>query len=295
MDDQSQSQQINEPLLPWYFVGIVALVSAVTLIAISVLGPLGTESIQYRTSQSGIWQTQGGDFVNLFLVAPILLIGGILHLLRREGSKYFLVLTPVTLMYVGLSLGIGQEWGNPEYTGNVENYAYLYLIIIIGGVILLVSSLPLFTERDAPEFKPRGLKIYVGVMALFNLLFAMMWLSELTQVITTGDTTGGAYTETPVIWWVVRYFDLGITIPLGFLALYLLLIKPKRAYSLVLLFFGFFVTLGTGVLAMGIIMTINDDPTAQSGGLAIFGTLALLSWIGLLYLVKDKIVGYLKR
>ncbi len=295
MDEPNKSQQMNEPLLPWYFVGIAALVSAGALIAISVLGPLGTESIQYRTSQSGIWQIQGGDFVNLFLVVPILLIGAVLQLLRREGSKYFLVLTPVTLMYVGLSLGIGQEWGNPDYTGNVENYAYLFLIVIIGGVILLVTSLPMFTPKDAPAFNPRGLKIYVGVMALFNLLFAMMWLSELAQVMTTGDAAGGAYTETPVVWWVVRYFDLGITIPLGFLALYLLLTKPKRAYPLVLLFFGFFVTLGTGVLAMGIIMTVNDDPTAQAGALPIFGALAVLSWVGLLYLVKDRIRTYLRR
>lgn len=275
--------------MPWYFVGLIALVSGAAIIAISLLGPLGTESIQYRTSQSGIWQTEGADFVNLVLIAPILLIGGALHLLRREGSKYFLVLAPVTLMYVGLSLGIGQEWGNSAYTGNVEDYAWLYLIVIVGGVILLVSSLSLFSEKDAPEFNRKGLKIFVGVMGLFNVLFALMWLSELNQVITTGDTTGGAYSETPVVWWTVRYLDLGVTIPLGLLALYLLLTKPKRCYSLVLLFFGFFVTLGSGVLSMGIVMTINDDPTAQAGALPIFGSLAALSWIGLLYLVKDKL------
>jgi len=282
-------------LFPHYFVGLIALVAGVTLIAISVLGPLGTESIQYRTSQSGIWQTQGGDLVNLVLVSPILLIGGIMHLLRREGSKYLLVLSPVTLMYVGLSLGIGQEWGNPDYTGNVENFAYLYLIITITGVILLVSSLSMFSPKDAPEFKPRGLKIYVGVMALFILMFAFMWLSELAQVIRTGDATSGAYTETPVLWWVVRYFDLGVTIPLGFLSLYLLLTRPKKAYSMVLLFFGFFVTLGTGVLAMGIVMLVNDDPTVQAGALPIFGTLAVLSWVGLLYLVKDKLSALFGR
>lgn len=294
----TQGQEANEreqPLFPHYFIGLIALVAGVTLIAISVLGPLGTESIQYRTSQSGIWQTQGGDLVNLVLVSPILLIGGILHLLRREGSKYFLVLSPVTLMYVGLSLGIGQEWGNPDYTGNVENYAYLYLIIIIAGVILLVSSLSMFSPKDAPEFKPRGLKVFVGVMGLFMLMFALMWLSELVEVMRTGDAASDAYAETPVLWWVVRFFDLGVTIPLGFLALYLLLTRPKKAYSMVLLFFGFFVTLGTGVLAMGIVMVVNDDPAAQVGALPIFGALAVLSWVGLLYLVKDKLSALLGR
>jgi hypothetical protein len=56
-----------------------------------------------------------------------------------------------------------------------------------------------------------------------------------------------------------------------------------------LLFFGFFVTLGTAVLSMGVMMTINDDPEAQTGALPIFAVLAALSWIGLLYLVKDKL------
>ncbi len=295
MTEPPQSQTRDEPLLPWYVVGVTALISGAALMAISLLGPLWLESIQYRTSQSGIWQTTGGDLVNLVLMVPLLLVGGTLHLLRRIGSKYLLILTPVTLMYVGLSLGLGQEWGNPEYTGNVEDYSWLYLIVIIGGLILLVSTLSLFSSRDAPEFKPRGLKIYVAVMALFLMAFAAMWLSELAEVISTGETASGAYEETPVLWWTVRYLDLGLTIPLGFLALYLLLTKPSRCYAMVLLFFGFFVTLGTGVLTMGVIMVINDDPTVQAGALPIFGTLAALSWVGLLYLVKDKLSRFFAR
>lgn len=280
----------SEPLLPWYVVSIAAFVSAIALAAVAILGPLMLGTIEYRTSQSGIWQIQGGDLVNLFLVVPILLIGGVLHTMRRPGSKYFLILPPLTLMYTGLSIGIGQEWGNPEYSGNVEQYAALYLTLIIGGLVLLVGNMPLFSPADAPEFKRKSLRIYVGVMVLFNLLFAMMWLSELVEVITTGGTASGSYEEAPVVWWTVRYLDLGITIPLGLLALSLLLTKPKRAYPLLLLFFGFFVTMGTAVFSMAVMMTVNDDPEVQAGALPLFGALATLSWVGLLYLVKDKLL-----
>jgi hypothetical protein len=279
----------KEILFPWYVVGAVAILCGIVLGAVALLGPLGTGTIHYRTSQSGTWQIEGADLVNLLLIAPILLIGGVLHILRRDSSRYFLILSPVTLMYTGLTVGIGQEWSNPAYTGNVEDYSWLFLVLIVGGLILLVASLSMFTERDAPEFDRKRLRIYVGIMIVFLLMFALMWVSELAQVVTTGDTSSGSYQETPTLWWTIRYFDLGVTIPLGFVGLFLLLTRTKKAYPLVLLFFGFFITLGTAVFSMGVIMTLNNDPEAQPGALPLFGVLAALSWAGLLYLVKDKL------
>ncbi len=259
------------------------------MIAIAALGPLGTGAIEYRTSQSGVWQLEGQDVANLAVVTPALLIGSVLHLLRRDGSKYFLTLTPITLMYAGLSIGIGQEWGNPEYSGNIEEYSWLFMIIVIGGLVMLVATLSMFSKEDCPDFKPGGLRIYVAIMSVFLLLFAMMWISELVEVISTGSTSSGSYEATPTVWWVVRYFDLGITIPLGFIALFLLLKRPESAYSIVLLAFGFFVTTGTAVNSMGWIMFINDDPELQAPALLIFMALALLSYVGYLYLIKDKL------
>ncbi len=279
----------RDSLLPWYFVGAIAIISGLALAAMAVLGPLVLGELEYRTSTSGEWQIQGGDVVNLFLISPILVLGGVAHLMRRPGSRYLLILPPVTLMYTGLSLGLGQEWGNPAYDGNSEQYAWLFLILIVGGLVLLVASLSMFTERDAPDFNPRSLRIYVAVMMLFLLVFALMWLSELSEVMSTGDTSTGSYEATPTLWWTVRYLDLGITIPLGVIGLFLLLTRPKESYPLVLLFFGFFITLGTAVLSMGIIMTVNDDPDAQPGGLPVFGMLAAMSWFGLLYLLKDRL------
>lgn len=104
---ETRSEIANECLIPWYVIGVTAIICAATLILIAFLGPIGQEIIKYRTSQSGVWQIAGQDLANLVLIAPILLIGGILCLSRRDGSKYLLVLTPITLMYTGLSVGIG--------------------------------------------------------------------------------------------------------------------------------------------------------------------------------------------
>jgi hypothetical protein len=279
-------------LIPWYVMGVVAIICAVTLVVIAVLGPALLGMIHYRTSQSGIWQTEAFDIADLLVLTPILLIGGVLQLAKRSNSKYFLILAPLTLMTVGLEYGLGEEWSNIAYTGNVEAYSWLFLILIIGGLILLIASLSRFTGEDAPSFNPKWLKVYVGVMAVFLLFFAVMWSSQLYEVITIGNTSGGEYLATPTSWWVVRFFDLGITIPVGVIALLLLLSKPKKAYPIILLFFGFFITLGTSVNASAIILVMNNDPSVSgsgAGGLVIFPVLGILAYAGLFYLIKDKL------
>lgn len=272
-----------------YAVSIVAIVCAIIFIVIAAVGPLGLGIMQHRSSQSVIWQLMGQDLADLLLITPILLLGGIAHLLRKEWSKHLLILSPVTLIYTGLTYGIGQEWNNPAYSGNIERYFGLLVFLVIGGLILGMSSLSMFGPDDAPTFNPRNLKIYAAVMSILLLLFAMMWLGEVFQVLNTGGTESGTCENTPNIFWVIRYFDLGLTIPLGFISLYLLLVRPRTAYPVILLFFGFFVTLGTAVNAMGWVMFLNGDPELQIPGLVIFGILGALSYAGLLYLVKDKL------
>ena len=291
-----QNEFDKEYLIPPIVIGITALVCATALIAISILGPAILDIIHYRTSQSIILQTQGFDITNLILLVPLLIVGGTFVILKKDSSKYFLVLTPIMLIYSGLEYGISQEWVNPAYSGNSEAFSGLFLTLTIGGLILLLGSLSRFNSKDAPDFKTKWLRVYVAVMAAFLLMFAFMWSSQLLQVITTGNTAAGDYIAAPTGWWMVKFMDLGVTIPLGFIALLLLLSKPKRAYPLVLLFFGFFITLGTAVNASGLIEAINKDPTATSGtgaaGLVIFPVLALLAYGGLFYLVKDKLRGH---
>jgi hypothetical protein len=275
-----------------YVVSITAFVCAGIFAFLAIVGPLGLGILQHRTSQSGIYQLAGQDLADLLLMTPLLVIGGILHLMRRDGAKYFLILTPITLIYTGLSYGIGQEWSNPAYTGNVEGYFWYFLTLIIGGLILGMSSLSMFSEDDAPIFKPRGLKVYVFLVAVFLLFFGMMWVSEVNQVIATGDTTNGSYVSSPTVFWVIRYLDLGVSIPVGFMALYLMLTRPKTSYPIILLFFGFFVTLGTAVNTMALVQLLSGDPElagTAAAGLFIFPVLGILAWAGLLYLIKDKI------
>ena len=225
--------------------GVVAYICAIMIILLAALGPLGLGDIQYRSSESGIWQLEGQDLTDLALIAPLLLIGGTMQLMRRPSAKYFLILTPVTLIYAGIVEGIGQEWSSTAHDGNVEHYFWIFLIIIIGGLVLLIGTLSMFTKQDAPDFNPKWLRIFVIAVGLALLMFALMWTAQVVEVLDKGDLSDGSYTAAPTAFWVVKYLDLGFTIPVGFISLFLLMARPKQAYHLVLLFYGFFVTTGT--------------------------------------------------
>lgn len=273
-----------------YLVGITALVVAGMLALMVILGPLIMGIISYKTSNSALSQILGQDLVNLILIVPICVIGAILHLREDNRSKYFLILVPIyVLLYTGYAYGVGMEWSSQLYTGNSEQYFWIFLVQMIGSLILLFASYSMFTEKDAPEFDTRNLKIYITLVATFIVLFAMMWFKEIAEVVTTGNNSSGAYLESPSVFWVIKYLDLGITIPLGFIGLYLLGTRPAKAYPLILAFFGFFVTLSTAVNAMMVVMILNNDPSVQIEGVVIFPVLMVLSLAGFFYLVKDKI------
>ena len=172
----------------------------------------------------------------------------------------------------------------------MENYFWLFLTLIIGGLVLLVGTLSQFAPMDAPRFERKGLGAFILLTGLALLLFAAMWLGQVNEVIATGDLSDGSYSDAPNVFWVIRYLDLGISMPVGFLALFLLWSSPERAYGLVLLFFGFLVTMAVTVNAMALVQVLNDDPaTATMGaGIVIFPVLAVLSFVGLMYLVRHK-------
>ena len=274
-------------LLPRGVIVFAAFLGAVLVATLAILGPLVLGVVRYPTSASGTYQAMGVDATNLIIMVPVLLLGGILLLFRRPSAKYFLILAPVTLFSLALEAGAGEEWS--LYAGNAERFVWLYIPEVIVALVLLVGVFPMFSERDAPAFPRRGLRIYVAIVTLLLVVFTAMWLQEIVQVATTGNTASGSYANSPTAFWMVRFMDLGITIPLGFLGMYLLWTKPTKAYALVLLFFGFFVTMGTTVTAIGLVMFLNHDPEAQAGALVIFPLLTILAWAGLLYLIKDKL------
>jgi hypothetical protein len=267
------------------FVGAVAVATALVLGYLAVQGPLVRGVIAYKTAPGIVGQLMGQDAVNLVLMAPLLLAGGILLLLRRPLSKYLLVATPLFLIYYALSYTIGWEWSSPAYAGNSERWFFLYLFVLVAALVILLYALAVFPKHVESRFRKGGLAAYSAVFVLFLLVFAAMWAKEVFEVVRTGASRG--YDIAPAAFWLVRVFDLGFSIPLGLISVYLLWARPKQAYAVVCLFYGFFFTQIVAVNAMGWTMLIKKDPTFLWRDLVVFHVLAAIIAFGFFYIRRN--------
>jgi hypothetical protein len=267
------------------FAALISIATGITLIYLAIEGPLFLEHIRYKTDDIIKNQLVGQDIVNLFLLSPILIAGGITLFFKKRISRYLLIITPLYLIYFVLSYTIGWEWSSPKYSGNSELYTYHFLFILISSLILLLYSLSIFPKNVESTFKKKGLIIYSVLFSLFLLVFASMWIKEVQEVISTGTTR--AYDIAPTSFWVIRIFDLGFSIPLGFISVYLLWVRPNTTYPIQFMFYGFFLTMIVAVNAMGLVMLLKNDPTFMMRDMIVFLILALIIFSGFIYVLRN--------
>ncbi len=181
-------------------------------------------------------------------------------------------------MYYAISYSIGWEWSSPVYSGNSQRYAFFFIFILAAALIFLLYALAASPKRAASSFKKSGLVVYSVLFTVFLLLFASMWIKEILEVIRTGTTRG--YDLAPTAFWLVRAFDLGFSVPLGLVTVYLLWARPASAYPVISLFYGFFFTQIIAVNAMGWMMFLKHDPTFLMRDLVVFMILAAIIFFG---------------
>ena len=267
------------------FVGLIAALTGIALVTLAIQGPLIRGAIIYRTAAAINNQLAGQDIVNLGLLAPLLIVGAIGLFLRKVWAKSLLIATPLFLIYYVLSYTIGWEWSSPAYAGNSERFTFLFLFILIAALILLLYTLAVFPKNAVSRFKKGGLVVYSVVFTLFLLVFGGMWAKEIQEVIATGTTRG--YDIAPTAFWLVRVFDLGFSMPLGLISVYLLWARPDKAYPVLCLFYGFFFTQIVAVNAMGWAMFLKKDPLFLMRDLVVFTVLALIIAFGFFYIRRN--------
>ncbi len=266
-------------------VSYLAILTGLMLAYLAIQGPLYLNYIHYKTHQIVINQLLGQDAVNLYLLSPMLVLGGYLLLRKKLIAKYLLIMTPLFLFYYALSYAIGWEWMAKEYTGNSEQYFFHFLGVLISALIIMMYTLHIFPKNVKTTFKKTGLTVYTVIYSVFLILFAMMWMKEVLNVIETG--TSRAYEIAPAAFWLVRTIDLGFCIPLGLISIYLLWVRPEKAYPVQYLFYGFFITQLTAVLGMALVMFINHDPTFEVTSSVVFIILYIIVITGFLYINRN--------
>ena len=271
------------------FVGALSLLTGAVLIYLAIQGPLFLNAVRYKTAEVVNNQLIGQDVVNLFVLSPVLIIGGIALFFKKRISKYLLIATPLYLIYYVFGYTIGWEWSSPAYTGDSQALTFHFLFVLVAALIILLYTLAVFPKDVASRFNKKGLVIYSAAFSLFLLVFAAMWIKEVREVIATGTTRG--YDIAPTAFWLVRVFDLGFSMPLGLISVYLLWARPNKAYPIICLFYGFFFTQIIAVNAMGWVMFLKNDPTFLMRDLVVFSILALIIFFGFFYVRRNYKVG----
>lgn len=266
------------------FVATLAFLCAAMLVYLGIAGPLFQGSIQYRTHPDVENQVVAQDAVNMFFLAPLLVIGGWGLLQRKRYARYFLISTPLFLFYFAISYMIGWEWMAPDYTGNSHLWFFHFLFVLVSALLIMLYSLHIFPAKTKARFGKTGLRVYSVVFSVFLALFAAMWCKEIFQVFTTGSTRG--YAISPTAFWLVRTLDLGFCVPLGFISIYLLWTRLESTLAIQMLFYGFFVTMSVVVNAMALMMYLRHDPAFDGPGSMVFVILMIIVAAGLVYILK---------
>lgn len=267
------------------FVSLLAVASGLMLIFLALEGPLWLNHIKYKTAPVIYNQILGQDLVNLFILSIVLIVGGITLYFRKRISKYLLIMTPFYLIYFVLSYTLGIEWSSPTYTGNSEHYTYHFLFVLVSSVIILLYSLSVFPKNFKSDFNKNGLIMYTVVYTIFMLLFALNWVKETNLALKTGELM--SYMIAPAAFWTIKFFDLGFSIPLGLISIYLLWTRPDNSFHIQLLFYGFFITMLLAVNSMAFVMYLYNDPTFSFHVVIVFIILAVIIFSGFVYILNN--------
>lgn len=215
-------------------IAVVAAVSTITgIVSRHGPGPYEYESIRGQTvliHGRGIYQHMSADvaiqgiaqdYVTLFIGLPLLLIA--LHF-ARQGSLWARFLLAGTLGYFLVTYLFYTAMG-------MYNYLFLAYVFLLGvsffAFVLALLGLPVESlpeQMRAPRLVP-----IVGVFLIVDaLLVALMWLSTVVPPLLDGTIIPVAVQHYTTL--IVQGFDLGLLLPMAFVAGLLAVRKRPAGY-----------------------------------------------------------------
>lgn len=262
----------------------VLYVLAAGLAANSLLGPLVTEVIEYRFSETLINQGIGLDVVAMFGAVPAAILAAILvH--RGHPAGRVLAFIPTTFaVYMAPQYVVGPEY--LDLPGNNEQFFLFHLelfVLAIIGLLLAWNSIDRDTLRPATRTSDfRRSWVMFGVVAFIGI---GRWLPALVDL-TSGDPTIADFLENPTSFLLIGMLDLGVVTPAGIAAGIALrrgaTWARKAAYAVI----GWFALVPAAVAAIAIVMQINDDAFASIGLTALFSIAAIVFTAGAVLLYR---------
>lgn len=259
----------------WLALGLFILGAGAALVAL--LGPLVGDVIRYHASEGAVNQIVGGDVAGLVLVAPLSVLAGIL-VWRGHRAGPVLALGPaVYALYMYSQLALGGDF--VRYPGNSERFFLLYLgLFVVAGAIVIRAWTMIDVDRlpDTARWVDRTLAMFFLVVALF--LVVGLHLPGLVDA-WADQPTSTEYLADPVVFWLVKFMDLGIVVPaLVVTGVGIFRASPwvtKVKYAAV----GWTALLGSSVAGMAIMMQVTGDPASTIANTVAFSVFAAIALV----------------
>lgn len=245
--------------------------------AAALMGPLVADLIRYHVSEGAANQIVGGDVAGLVLVAPVCIMSGILAW-RGHPAGPVLALGPAgyaLYMYSQLALG-GDVFAHP---GNSERFFPLFVGLFVLAAAVAIRAWAAIDAAWLPA-TGRSVERFLGGFFLFMAVFLAFGLHLRGLVDAWADQPASAeYLADPVVFWLVKFMDLGIVVP-GMAVAGVGLLRGSRwvakvKYAAV----GWAALLGTAVAGMAVVMQATDDPAASVVNTVVFSIFAAIGLV----------------
>jgi len=209
--------------------------------------------LYYYDTLSTAAQMQGNDLVTLVVGLPLLAISA--WLAMRGSFRGHLLLTGTLgfFLYTYLSMSMLTAF----------NALFLvYVILFSLSLFAFILSMLAFDLKTVPGYFSESLprKSIAGLMFVVGAFLSLAWLSRILMPLIQHQIPTLENTTTLVI----QSIDLGLIVPMAFLAGVLLLRSSAWGYLLSSVFTMKAICLGLGVSAMGINMTLKGVPDSAA-------------------------------
>ncbi len=242
------------------------IIIASALLALLALTAAGTgllTDLYKNDTASGAAQQRGNDLVNIVLCVPLLLVsayfaakGSLRGRLVWTGTVFFFLYTYASQSFLTV-------------------YNPLFLVYVAAFSLSLytfaASVLTLDVRRIKESFAGAPVKATGYFMYFIAAAIALMWLGLIIPPLMKGEKPAALETYTTL---VIQALDLGVIAPLAAITGMLLLKREAWGYALASLVLIKGITLGTGVVSMGLFQ-IKDGIDVPLPMLAIFMLLTL--------------------
>ncbi len=186
------------------------------------------------------------DFVTLVVGLPLLVISLMLFQKKLLRGKLLLSGTLAYFLYTYTSYSVGSAY-NSLFLVYVTLFSLSLFAFILTLMSIDVKTLPLHFTSKLPR---KSISTFLFVMASFLVL---AWLGRIVPALLDNGVPTGLESSTTLF---IQFLDLGVIVPFGFVAGFLLLKKNAWGYLLSSVILFKLLIMGTCVSTMGIVQLV---------------------------------------